>query len=237
MPLGQSLSHVAIIMDGNGRWAQSHGASVAYGHWEGAEAVQRCVKAAIAHNVKFLTLYAFSSENWKRSVEEINNLRALLRFYLRHKLSELHKQGVRLKVIGDPERFGESLCGELRAAEQKTSHNKTLTLTLALSYGGRSEILGAVRRLVQSVHDGTLLPEEINEEKLVARLQTAGMPDPDIIVRTSGEHRLSNFLLWQSAYAELLFLDVLWPDFRESHFDEIVGHYSERNRRFGGRPS
>lgn len=233
----RSPEHVAIIMDGNGRWAQSHGAAVAYGHREGAEAVQRCVRGAIAHHVKFLTLYAFSSENWKRSPEEISNLTALLRFYLRHKLGELHKQGVRLQIIGEPERFGEAIFQELQSAERRTSQNTVLTLTLALSYGGRSEIMEATRRLAQSVLDGTVLLEDIDEERLAANLQTASLPDPDIIVRTSGEHRLSNFLLWQSAYAELLFLDVLWPDFRESHFGEIIDHYAGRTRRFGGRPS
>ncbi|MDF7674407.1 polyprenyl diphosphate synthase [Acetobacteraceae bacterium ESL0709] len=235
-PVVLSPAHVAIIMDGNGRWARSHGASVAYGHREGAEAVQRCVRGAIAHNVKFLTLYAFSSENWKRSPEEISNLTALLRFYIRHKLAELHKQDVRLQIIGEPERFGESLYNELQSAERKTSQNRTLTLTLALSYGGRSEIVIAARKLAQSVLEGKLSLDQIEEHHMAANLQTADMPDPDIVVRTSGEHRLSNFLLWQSAYAELLFLNVLWPDFREHHFTEIIDHYAGRTRRFGGRP-
>ncbi|QHI96361.1 di-trans,poly-cis-decaprenylcistransferase [Aristophania vespae] len=223
-------------MDGNGRWARSRGASVAYGHREGVEAVQRCVRAAIKQGVQFLTLYAFSSENWKRSEEEIGNLTALLRFYLRHKLSELHEQNVKLQIIGEPERFGKTLNKELQEAQDKTANNKVLTLTLALSYGGRAELVKATKLLIEEVVKGQLSLDDINEQHLSNCLQTASIPDPDILVRTSGEHRLSNFLLWQSAYSELLFLDVLWPDFQENHFSEIIDHYGRRNRRFGGRP-
>lgn len=223
-------------MDGNGRWARARGVPVAQGHHEGGEAVQRCVRAAIAQKVPYLTLYAFSSENWRRSEEEIGNLTSLLKFYLRHKLAELDQLGVRLRIIGEPERFGSTVCQELQRAEERTARNTNLTLSLALSYGGRAELARAARRLGERVRDGLLEPSEIDEAALAAALQTSGMPDPDVVARTSGEHRLSNFLLWQSAYAELVFLDVLWPDFGAPDFAEIVSRFARRQRRFGGRP-
>ncbi|TPW36107.1 di-trans,poly-cis-decaprenylcistransferase [Oecophyllibacter saccharovorans] len=223
-------------MDGNGRWARARGLPIAQGHHEGGEAVQRCVRAAIDAQVPYLTLYAFSSENWRRSEEEIGNLTSLLQFYLRHKLEELHSLGVRLHIIGEPERFGSTLCQELQMAEARTSANTKLTLSLALSYGGRAEIARAARALARKAADGLLPPDSITEEHLASALQTSGIPDPDVVVRTSGEHRLSNFLLWQSAYAELVFLDVLWPDFSERDFSRVVSCYAMRQRRFGGRP-
>ena len=229
--------HVAMIMDGNGRWARSRSLPVLAGHRKGAESVQGCVKSAIRQGVRYLTLYAFSSENWRRSAEEIGDLTSLLRFYLRHKLNELHEQGVRLKVIGEPERFEGALREELQRAEAKTINNKTLTLTLALSYGGRADIAQATRRLAEQVAKGELSPSDITEERLAGVLQTSDMPDPDLVIRTSGECRLSNFLLWQSAYAELVFMDVLWPDFGEAEFVQALSHFAGRKRRFGGRPA
>ncbi|GAC87297.1 undecaprenyl pyrophosphate synthetase [Gluconobacter thailandicus NBRC 3255] len=229
--------HVAMIMDGNGRWARSRNLPVLAGHRRGAESVQECVKSAIRQGVRYLTLYAFSSENWRRSAEEIGDLTSLLRFYLRHKLNELHEQGVRLRVIGEPERFEGTLREELRRAEAKTFNNKTLTLTLALSYGGRADIAQAARRLADQVARGELASSDITEESLTNALQTADMPDPDLVIRTSGECRLSNFLLWQSAYAELIFMDVLWPDFGEAEFLQALSHFAGRQRRFGGRPA
>lgn len=229
--------HVAIIMDGNGRWARKRGVPVAQGHKEGGEAVQRCVKAALKYGVPFLTLYAFSSENWRRSKEEVSELTSLLRFYLRHKLADLHRQGVRLRVIGEPAHFGAALCQELQRAEEKTAHNRRLTLLLALSYGGRGEIVNAARALACKVETGVLNVDDIDEAAFDASLQTHDVPDPDIIVRTSGEKRLSNFLLWQAAYAELMFLEKFWPDFQEDNFAEIITHYARRQRRFGGRPA
>lgn len=229
--------HVAMIMDGNGRWARSRNLPVAAGHRKGAEAVQDCVRSAIRQGVRYLTLYAFSSENWRRSAEEVGDLTSLLRFYLRHKLNELHEQGVRLRVIGEPERFEGALREELRRAEAKTASNTTLTLTLALSYGGRGDIVQAARRLADQVANGTLASSDITEERLDQALQTSDMPDPDLVIRTSGECRLSNFLLWQSAYAELVFMDVLWPDFGEAEFVQALSHFAGRQRRFGGRPA
>lgn len=229
--------HVAMIMDGNGRWARARNLPVAAGHRKGADAVQDCVRSAIAQGVRYLTLYAFSSENWRRPAEEIGDLTSLLRFYLRHKLNELHEQGVRLRVIGEPERFESSLLGELHRAEAKTLNNDRLTLTLALSYGGRADIAQAARRLAEAVARGEIAPSDITEERLEGALQTAGMPDPDLVIRTSGECRLSNFLLWQVAYAEFVFMDVLWPDFGESEFLEALSHFAGRRRRFGGRPA
>ncbi|GBQ06816.1 polyprenyl diphosphate synthase [Saccharibacter floricola] len=229
--------HIAIIMDGNGRWARRRGVPVAQGHKEGGEAVQRCVRAALKNEVPFLTLYAFSSENWRRSHEEVGELTSLLRFYLKHKLADLHRQGVRLRIIGEPEHFGAAVCQELQRAEEKTAQNKRLTMLLALSYGGRAEMVGAARSLACKVEAGLLHADDIDEAALSASLQTHDIPDPDVIVRTSGEKRLSNFLLWQSAYAELIFLEKLWPDFQESDFSEIIKRYARRQRRFGGRPS
>ncbi|WP_268235200.1 polyprenyl diphosphate synthase [Bombella favorum] len=235
-PAGALPRHVAVIMDGNGRWARARGVPVAHGHREGGEAVQRCVRAAMEHGVPYLTLYAFSSENWRRSGEEISELKGLMRFYLRHRFRELDEQGVQLRIIGDPQRFGGNFYQELRRAEEKTRHNTRLTLSLALSYGSRAEIAGAARHLAEQVRAGTLDPGAIDETLFAGALQTYDVPDPDLVMRTSGESRLSNFLLWQSAYAELLFLDVLWPDFGEKDFAEAMKRYMRRQRRFGGRP-
>jgi len=227
--------HVAIIMDGNGRWAKQRGLPRAAGHRAGAEAVRRALQAAADHGVEVLTLYAFSSENWRRSTEEISDLTALMRFYLERELKTLDKEGVRLKLIGDHSAFGGELSQRLEQAVERTAANERLTLVIALSYGSRAEIAGAARRLAAKAAAGDMDPSAIDESVLAAELQTADLPDLDLLIRTSGELRLSNFLLWQAAYAELLFLDTLWPDFDEQAFADALNIYAARDRRFGGR--
>jgi undecaprenyl diphosphate synthase len=222
-------------MDGNGRWAKQRGLPRAAGHRAGAEAVRRALQAAADHGVKVLTLYAFSSENWRRSTEEISDLTALMRYYLERELRTLDKEGVRLKLIGDHSAFGGELVERLDKAVQRTAGNDRLTLVVALSYGSRAEIAAAARQLATRSIAGKLDPVAIDEVALGAELQTADLPDLDLLIRTSGEVRLSNFLLWQAAYAELLFLDILWPDFDEQTFAEALKVYAARERRFGGR--
>ncbi len=228
--------HVAIIMDGNGRWAAARGLPRVAGHRAGAQAVRRSIEAAIGHGVGWLTLYAFSSENWARPEAEVTALTGLLRHYLRHEVAELHAEGVRMRVIGERQRFDENLRHELLRAETLTAGNTRLNLTVALSYGGRSELVAAARSIAEAVRGGVLEPDSVDETTLERFLFTAGMPDPDLVIRTSGECRLSNFLLWQSAYAELAFPDVMWPDFAEPHFASALAEFARRERRFGVRP-
>lgn len=223
-------------MDGNGRWAAARALPRVAGHRAGAQAVRRTVEAAIRHGVGWLTLYAFSSENWRRSPGEVLDLTGLLRHYLQSEVRDLHREGVRLRCIGDRKRFDPDIVACLDEAERETAANTKLNLTLALSYGARAEIAAAARAAARMVAEGKLKPEEIDEARFGNLLYTAGIPDPDLIIRTSGELRLSNFLLWQSAYAELLFLDVLWPDFGPEHFAEALAEFSRRERRFGARP-
>ncbi|MBI5164123.1 MAG: isoprenyl transferase [Magnetospirillum sp.] len=225
--------HVAIIMDGNGRWAKARGLPRTLGHKRGAEAVRRAVEFARETGISYLTLYAFSSENWKRPAGEVTDLMGLLRLYLRNEVASLHKNGIRLKVIGDRTRLGADILELIAEAEAKTAANAALTLTLALSYGGRDEIVTAARRLAEEVAAGRMSPEQIDEAALTARLFTVDMPDPDLVIRTSGEKRISNFLLWQSAYAELVFLDVLWPDFGAEAFEAALTDFHRRERRYG----
>ena len=229
-------AHVAIIMDGNGRWAASRHLPKIAGHREGARAVRRSIEAAIESNVAWLTLYAFSSENWRRPAGEVLDLTGLLRQYLRSELAELRENGVRLRIIGDRTRFDADIQQDLAHAEAQTAGNARLNLTVALSYGARDEIAAAARKLAKAVRDGMLDAAQIDENRVAGALATAGMPDPDLIIRTSGEQRLSNFLLWQGAYAELVFLDVLWPDFGAEHFAAALAEYAKRERRFGARP-
>jgi undecaprenyl diphosphate synthase len=229
-------AHVAIIMDGNGRWAQARGLPRLAGHRAGAQAVRRVVESAIGHGISWITLYAFSSENWSRPQREVLDLTGLLRLYLQSEVTELATQGVRLRFIGERDRFGADIVAALADAEAATAANSRLNLTLALSYGGRAEIAAAARTAARAAAAGQLDPESLDEKGFAALLSTAGMPDPDLIIRTSGEQRLSNFLLWQSAYAELLFLDVLWPDFGPAHFASAIAEYAHRERRFGARP-
>ncbi len=229
--------HIAIIMDGNGRWAASRGLPRVAGHRAGAQAVRSTVESAIRHGVGWITLYAFSSENWRRPAGEVLDLTGLLRHYLRSEVAELKREGVRLRFIGDRDRFDADIVADLMHAEGETEGNSRLNLTLALSYGARGEIVAAVRAAARAATQGELNPEAIDEARFGALLSTSPMPDPDLIIRTSGEQRLSNFLLWQSAYAELLFLDVLWPDFGPAHFAEAIAEYARRERRFGARPA
>ena len=227
--------HVAIIMDGNGRWARRRGLPRVAGHKAGAEAVRRALQAAADRGVEVLTLYAFSSENWKRSSEEIADLTGLMRFYLERELATLHKEGVRLKLIGDYSAFGPELVARLERAVEATAKNRRLTLVVALNYGSRTEIATAARCLAAKVAAGEIEPQAIDEDMLAAELQTNGLPELDLLIRTSGEVRLSNFLLWQAAYAELMFIDKLWPDFSEKDLNQALEQFAARERRFGGR--
>jgi undecaprenyl diphosphate synthase len=227
--------HVAIIMDGNGRWAKQRGFPRAAGHRAGAEAVRRALQAAADNGVEVLTIYAFSSENWRRSDEEISDLTALMRFYLEKELRTLEKERVKLKLIGDYSAFGPELVERLEKAVERTANNTRLTLVIALNYGSRAEIAAAARKLAAKARAGEIEPSSIAEADVTAELQTADLPELDLLIRTSGEVRLSNFLLWQAAYAELLFLDTLWPDFDERTFSDALQTFAARDRRFGGR--
>lgn len=229
-------NHVAIIMDGNGRWATKHGVSRSKGHRKGAEAVREAIEGAIESGVSYLTLYAFSTENWNRPPEEVNDLMGLLRMYLKKEVRTLAKEGVRLQVIGRRDTLSDDIRDMIETAEESTKHNSRLTLIVALSYGAREEITVAVKNIAQAVAKGDLKAEDVSEAIVSDQLYTAGLPDPDLIIRTSGEQRLSNFLLWQAAYAEFLFLPVLWPDFTRKLFADAVAEFTERERRFGARP-
>jgi undecaprenyl diphosphate synthase len=227
--------HVAIIMDGNGRWAQQRGLPRAAGHKAGAEAVRRTLQAAADAGVEVLTVYAFSSENWKRSDEEISDLKGLMRYYVEKELQRLIDERVKLRLIGDYRAFGPEMTRLLEDAVEKTAGNDRLTLVVALNYGSRREIAEAAAALARKAAGGEIKADSIDETALGAELSTAGLPDPDLLIRTSGEVRLSNFLLWQSAYAELLFTPVLWPDFDEQAFNDALEQFAVRQRRFGGR--
>jgi undecaprenyl diphosphate synthase len=222
-------------MDGNGRWAKQRGLPRAAGHKAGAEAVRKTLQAAADAGVEVLTLYAFSSENWRRSSEEISDLKGLMRYYLERELQRLMDEDVRLRLIGDYRAFGPEMTRQLENALEKTSANKRLSLVVALNYGSRAEIAEAAASLARKALDGEIDPAEIDEEAIAGELETAGLPELDLLIRTSGEVRLSNFLLWQSAYAELLFTPVLWPDFDEQAFQEALYQFAARQRRFGGR--
>ncbi|HEX6740645.1 MAG TPA: polyprenyl diphosphate synthase [Sphingomicrobium sp.] len=232
---GDIPRHVAIIMDGNGRWAERRGLPRVAGHRAGAEAVKRALQAAADHGVEVLTLYAFSSENWRRSDDEIADLTALMRFYLERELNRLLAEGVRLRLIGDYSAFGPEMVEKLERAVERTRDNDRLTLVVALNYGSRAEIAAAARSLAEQSAAGAIAPGDIDEARIAAELDTHGLPELDLLIRTSGELRLSNFLLWQAAYAELLFLDLLWPDFDEQAFVRALDHFAGRQRRFGGR--
>ena len=227
--------HVAIIMDGNGRWATKRGLPRAAGHKAGAEAVRKTLQAAADAGVEVLTVYAFSSENWKRSDEEISDLKGLMRYYVEKELQRLVDERVKLRLIGDYRAFGPEMSRLLEKAVEKTANNDRLTLVVALNYGSRSEIVKAAASLARKAKEGAIALEGIDEAALAADLSTAGLPELDLLIRTSGEVRLSNFLLWQSAYAELLFTPVLWPDFDEAAFNDALEQYASRQRRFGGR--
>uniref|UniRef100_A0A7C3Z2Z0 Isoprenyl transferase n=1 Tax=Desulfobacca acetoxidans TaxID=60893 RepID=A0A7C3Z2Z0_9BACT len=225
--------HVAIIMDGNGRWAKRRGLRRVRGHAEGAESVRVIVRLARRLGLEYLTLYAFSEENWQRPTLEIRALMNLLLRYLRQELPELQENHINLKAIGDLKRLPENIQRELARTEAATREGAQMTLLLALSYGGRSEIVHAAQSLAQDLLTGRLQLENIDPETFSSRLYTAGLPDPDLLIRTSGEYRLSNFLLWQTAYTELYCTDTLWPDFREEDFIKALLEYQQRDRRFG----
>ena len=232
---GPAPRHVAIIMDGNGRWAAQRGLPRVAGHRAGAEAVRRTLKAAVRHGVEVLTLDAFSSENWRRTDEEISDLKGLLGYYLERELDELEREGVRLELIGDIGAFGPDLVARLQRAVERLSGNSRLTLVVALNYGSRSEIAAAAKALARKAAAGDLDPDSIDADALEAELQTAGLPPLDLLIRTSGEVRLSNFLLWQAAYSEMVFTPTLWPDFDEKEFTAALSQFAARERRFGGR--
>jgi undecaprenyl diphosphate synthase len=226
-------AHVAIIMDGNGRWAKARGLPRSAGHTRGAEAVREAIKGAQALGISYLTLYGFSLENWKRPTSEINDLMALLRLYLRKEIAELDRNGVRIRFIGDRTRLDRDIIELIEGAERRTAANAGLTLVVAMSYGSRQEITAAARNLAAEAAAGRLDPADIDEEMFTGRLFTAGIPDPDLVIRTSGEKRVSNFLLWQLAYAELVFLDTLWPDFGRKDLEFAVEEFHRRERRYG----
>jgi len=225
--------HIAIIMDGNGRWAQARGLPRIAGHKRGAEAVRKTVEAAAKAGVSYLTLFGFSSENWKRPEREVGDLMGLLRLYLKSEVNELKKNGIRLSVIGDRSRFDRDIVRMIEQAEAETAGGARLTLILALSYGGRYEIVSAARELAQKAAAGELDPGDIDEKTFASHLDTAGVPDPDLLIRTSGEQRISNFLLWQLAYTELVFTDVLWPDFGAADLAAAIDDFNSRERRYG----
>ncbi|MGM4980990.1 MULTISPECIES: isoprenyl transferase [Rhizobium] len=226
--------HVAIIMDGNGRWANARGLPRTMGHRKGVEAVRETVRAAGDIGVKYLTLFAFSSENWRRPETEVSDLLGLLKAFIRRDLAELHRQNVRIRVIGDRSNLRGDILPLLIEAEETTRDNTALTLVIAFNYGSRDEIARAVVSLAKDVEAGRLRPQDISPELLDARLDTAGIPDPDLIIRTSGEERLSNFLLWQAAYSEFMFMPEYWPDFSRDLFFAALEKYAARDRRFGG---
>jgi undecaprenyl diphosphate synthase len=225
--------HIAIIMDGNGRWAQARGLPRIAGHRRGAEAARRAVVAAAELGVPYLTLFGFSSENWKRPPAEIQDLMGLLRHYLRGEIAELHRNGARLKVIGELARLPADIIDLIDHAEAVTRDNTRITVTMALSYGGRAEIVAAMRAIAQQVAEGRLAADAIDEDCLAGHLFTSDIPDPDLLIRTSGELRISNFLLWQCAYSELVFIRTLWPDFSKSDLELAIGEFRSRERRYG----
>ncbi|MBX6322952.1 MAG: isoprenyl transferase [Rhodospirillaceae bacterium] len=226
--------HVAIIMDGNGRWARARGLPRTEGHRRGAQAARRAVTGAAELGISYLTLFGFSSENWRRPATEIDDLMGLLRYYLRSEVDELHRQGARLRILGDRSRFSDDIVRLIDEAERRTdTANPRINLAVCLSYGARSEIVQAARALAREVRDGRLAPDDIDEAAFSRHLLTHGMPDPDLLIRTSGEKRLSNFLLWQSAYAELVFIDCLWPDFTKRDLEDAIREFHRRERRYG----
>ena len=226
--------HVAIIMDGNGRWATARGLSRTEGHRRGAEAARKAVEAARDLGIEYLTLFSFSSENWNRPADEISDLMSLLRFHLQKETAELHKTGARLKVIGDRTRLPTDIVKLIDNAENVTKDNTGITVVIALSYGGRQDIVHAARSLAQRSVSGEIKPADIDGMVFTQNLMTADIPDPDLMIRTSGEKRISNFLMWQLAYAELFFTDTLWPDFDRKDMEAALDFYTRRDRRYGG---
>src|SRR4051794_14329780 len=231
---GDIPRHVAIIMDGNGRWAAERGLPRSEGHRRGVEAVRRTVTAARDLGIGHLTLFSFSSENWSRPPDEVSFLFGLLRYFIRRDLAELHRKGVRVTVIGERDRLPEDIVALLEEAENLTVGNRGLQMIVAFNYGGRNELARAVRRVAAAAKAGSIDPSAISEATISGHLDTAAIPDPDLLIRTGGEMRLSNFLLWQAAYAELCFLSLYWPDFTAESLRSAVAEYSKRQRRYGG---
>ena len=231
---GTGPRHVAIIMDGNGRWAKNQGKLRISGHKAGVKAVRRSVSFAVSNNLEALTLYAFSSENWSRPPQEVTALMELFVWALDSEVKSLHKHNVRLRIIGDVSRFSNRIQERIRRAEELTQQNSGLTLNIAANYGGRWDIIQGVKKLAEQVQEGLLRPDQITEENLSAHLCMQGLAPVDLVIRTGGEHRISNFLLWQIAYAEFYFTDVLWPDFDEHVFEGALNAFAQRERRFGG---
>ncbi len=227
--------HIAIIMDGNGRWAKRRHMPRKLGHREGVDAVRRTVEAALDRGIPYITLYAFSSENWSRPEDEVEGLMGLLRRFMDEDLVDLEKRGVRGRFIGSREGLDADILERLDEAEKRTAHLDEITVIIALNYGGRQEIATAAQRLAREVAAGRMKPEQISEDMFGFWLETSDLPDPDLLIRTSGEQRLSNFLLWQSAYTEFCFPDVLWPDYNEGHLLEAIEIFRTRERRYGGR--
>ena len=225
--------HVAIIMDGNGRWAAKRNLPRTVGHQRGAEAARKTVRAAAKAGVSYLTLFGFSSENWNRPEGEVSDLMGLLRYYLEREVAALDKEGVRFRIIGNRSRLPNDIQALIEGAEARTKANTRITLVIALSYGGRAEITDAARALAEKVQSGQIDAQAIDEEMFANHLETNDIPDPDLLIRTSGEKRISNFLLWQIAYAELVFTDTLWPDFSETEFETALSEYAKRERRYG----
>lgn len=234
IPFENLPSHVAIIMDGNGRWAQKRNMPRVMGHRQGVESLREIVEACLELGIKILTVYAFSTENWKRPKEEVDILMNLLVEYLQKEMTTLHEQGVRIHPIGEISRLPLLAIRELEKAQEKTKDNDRLILNIALNYGGRAEIVQAVKEIAELLKEGKIQPNEITEEMISNHLATRGMPDPDLLIRPSGEYRISNFLLWQIAYTEFWITDTLWPDFRKEHLLEAIRAYQKRERRFGG---
>lgn len=227
-------AHIAIIMDGNGRWAKSRFMPRTYGHKVGVETIRKVVKECSRLGVKYLTLYAFSTENWKRPKDEVSALMGLLVKYLRNELEELHKNNVKILTIGDISKLPQACIEELDHAKEKTKDNTGLVMSLALNYGGRNDLVNAVKNISQEVVDGKISVDDIGDDLISSHLSTKESPDPDLVVRTSGEQRLSNFLLWELAYSEFYFADIHWPDFDEKELQKAIFAYQSRDRRFGG---
>ena len=230
-------THVSIIMDGNGRWAKLRGKERVYGHANGVESVRACVEAAVENGVRYLSLFAFSEENWGRPAEEVNTLMGLMFKAIANEIEALRKQRVRFRVLGDFSRLDPSLADAIRAAEVSTvpaaGEEPVLDLIIFLSYSGKWDILQAAKRLAADYRDDPAALDKVGPEEFAGKLVTAGIPDPDLIIRTSGESRISNYLLWQAAYSEFLFVDTLWPDFRKNEFRSALEEYSKRDRRYG----
>ncbi|MGI9449269.1 MAG: isoprenyl transferase [Geminicoccaceae bacterium] len=227
------MDHVAIIMDGNRRWAKARGMPALFGHQRGAEAVRRTVEGCRELEIPYLTLFAFSSENWRRPAEEVAELMNLLRFYIRRELNELIRNGVQLRFLGEIHEMSPDIVDLLREAEEKTRHNRALTMTIALNYGSRRELTLAAKRLAAQVAAGELDLDDIDEDCFGTSLNTLDLPDPDLLIRTSGEQRVSNFLLWQLAYTEFVFLPTSWPDFTKEHLETAIAEFQRRDRRYG----